>query len=166
MPRFGLGVAAMFALASPVQAFQRVEFSQNVEVEKVETGAEGQRKISFAAPETVVPGDRLRFTLQLDNHTSEAAAGLKFVNPIPPEVRFASTDDLAGFSVSVDGGRTYGDLAGMTVPVVERRAASRDRRRCDARAMGARRTPRTGCRQKGHLLWHRPLSCGNDDLLR
>lgn len=117
LPRFGLGVAAMFALASPVQAFQRVEFSQNVEVEKVETGAEGQRKISFAAPETVVPGDRLRFTLQLDNHTSEAAAGLKFVNPIPPEVRFASTEDLAGFSVSVDGGRSYGDLAGMTVPV-------------------------------------------------
>jgi len=117
LPRFGLGVAAMFALASPVQAFQRVEFSQNVEVETVTTGAEGQRKISFSAPETVVPGDRLRFTLQLDNQTSESAAGLKFVNPIPPEVRFASTDDMAGFSVSIDGGKTYGTLAGLTVPV-------------------------------------------------
>ena len=117
LPRFGLGVAAMFALASPVQAFQRVEFSQNVEVEKVETGSEGQRKISFAAPETVVPGDRLRFSLQLDNRTSEAAAGLKFVNPIPPEVRFASTEDTAGFSVSVDGGKTYGDLATLTIAV-------------------------------------------------
>jgi uncharacterized repeat protein (TIGR01451 family) len=117
LPRFGLGVAAMFALASPVQAFQRVEFSQNVEVETVVTGAEGQRKVSFAAPETVIPGDRLRFTLQLDNRTSESAAGLKFVNPIPPEVRFASTDDLAGFSVSVDGGKTWGNLADLTVSV-------------------------------------------------
>ena len=117
LPRFGLGVAVMFALASPVQAFQRVEFSQNVEVEKVETSDAGQRSVSYAEPKTVVPGDRLRFTLQLTNQTSEAAAGLKFVNPIPPEVRFASTDDLAGFSVSIDGGKTYGDLAGLTVPV-------------------------------------------------
>ena len=114
LPRFGLGVAVMFALASPVQAFQRVEFSQNVEVEKVETSDAGQRSVSYAEPKTVVPGDRLRFTLQLTNQTSEAAAGLKFVNPIPPEVRFTSTDDLAGFSVSIDGGKTYGDLAGLT----------------------------------------------------
>lgn len=128
LPRFGLGVAAMFALASPAQAFQRIEFSQQVEVEKVEIDANGARSISFAKPEVVIPGDRLRYRLQLENKTAEPATSLKFVNPIPPEVRFVGTDDLDGFAVSVDGGKSFGALAQLRVatPGAPSRAATQE----------------------------------------
>lgn len=117
LPRFGLGVAAMFALASPLQAFQRVEFTHDVGIAKVRDGVAGDRAISYTQPKVVVPGDRLRYRLHLDNQTSESATALRFVNPLEPEVRFAGTDDVEGLSVSVDGGTTYGALAALSVPV-------------------------------------------------
>lgn len=128
LPRFGLGVAAMFALASPAQAFQRVEFSQRIELEKVDIGASGQRSISFAEPEVVIPGDRLRYRLQLENKTAEPAANLSFINPMPREIRFVGTDDLDGFAVSINGGASFGSLDELrvTVPGAASRPATRE----------------------------------------
>lgn len=115
LPRFGLGVAAMFAFASPLQAFQRVEFTQAVDLEKVEIDAAGQRSISFAPPRTLLPGDRVRYRLQFENKADEETTHLSFVNPIPPELRFVGTDDVDGFAVSVDGGESFGRLAQLTL---------------------------------------------------
>ena len=128
LPRFGLGVAAMFALASPAQAFLRMEFSQKVDLEKVEIGPGGQRDISFAEPEVVIPGDRLRYSLRMENRTAEPAAGLSFVNPIPCDIRFVGTDDLDGFAVSVDGGHVFGQLDELRVafPGTAPRPATRE----------------------------------------
>lgn len=124
----GLGLIAAMVIAGPVHAMQSVEFASKMEVEKPITGADGKVTTSYGPTEIVVPGDRIRFTLQLVNKTDVVAKGLKIVDPLPAEVRFDSTADITGFSVSVDGGKNYGSIESLTVPIegAAPRAASVD----------------------------------------
>ena len=86
-----------------------------VELAKTETADDGTVTTRFAKPDVVVPGDRVRITLRFHNRSRDAIQNLKLRNPIPVGLQFDGTDDVAGFTVSVDGGTNWGQLAALTV---------------------------------------------------
>lgn len=86
-----------------------------VELAKSETAADGTVTTRYTKPDVVVPGDRVRITLQFHNRSRDPIQNLKLRNPIPDGLQFDGTDDLAGFSLSVDGGNAWGQLADLTV---------------------------------------------------
>ncbi len=97
---------------SPVNLFS------DVKIERTERDAAGKESTVLREPKDVivVPGDRVVFTLNVTNSGAEAASGFRATNPIPGPVTFtAVTEDWA--EVSVDGGKNWGKLTGMTVTV-------------------------------------------------
>jgi uncharacterized repeat protein (TIGR01451 family) len=102
----------------PAHAQNGGNLTSKIEVERLTPAADGRPPSkSYAAPETVVPGDRIRITLNFTNAGQAPAAGVNLVNPIPPALVFDGTDDVQDFAVSVDGGKVFGPLAQLTVPV-------------------------------------------------
>lgn len=116
--------------AQPAAAQGTSALTNKLELERsgpVVDGREGEK--SYTTPDVVVPGDRIRLTLTFTNNGAAPAAGVNLTNPIPEALIFDGTNDTAGFAVSVDGGKTYGALAALTVAVTgaaERPAAAGD----------------------------------------
>lgn len=110
-------LAPMLALATqPVAAQGTGVLTNKVELEKTGPAADGQEgEKTYVAPDVVVPGDRVRVTLIFTNNGTAAASGINLTNPIPDALVFDGTNDTAGFSVSVDGAKTFGTLAASTV---------------------------------------------------
>lgn len=90
-----------------------------VELERSETAADGTITTRYVKPDTVVPGDRVRITLRFDNRGREPVTNLKLRNPIAAGLQFDGTPDLAGFTVSVDGGTNWGDLSALTLTATD-----------------------------------------------
>ncbi len=91
--------------------------TNRIELEKRVAGADGALdSISYTAPETVVPGDRVRVTLTFTNNGAAPATGINLVNPVPDALVFDGADESAGFGVSVDGAKTFGALGDLRVP--------------------------------------------------
>lgn len=107
---------ALFALLLPVaaQAAGSVSLVSEVFVERTETNADGRSVTTRAEPDMVVPGDNLVFVLNYRNDGAEPATDLVLTNPVPDSVSFSGTDDASAV-VSVDGGKTWGALAALTV---------------------------------------------------
>ena len=104
--------------SAPAMAQETGALTSKIELEKSIAGSEGQpAKRTYIAPDVVVPGDRVRVTLTFTNKGAAPAAGLNLVNPIPEGLVFDETADPVGFGVSTDGGKTFGALAALTVPV-------------------------------------------------
>lgn len=118
-PRLALAIAPALLLASPAlaqaQDGSNLALDSIVELVKTETAADGTVTTRYAKPDVVVPGDRVRITLRFHNRSRDAIQNLKLRNPIPDGLQFDGTDDLAGFTVSVDGGTNWGQLAALTV---------------------------------------------------
>lgn len=114
-----LALAALLAVgAQPAAAQGTGSLTSKIELEKSTPSSDGQPpKKSYVAPDVVVPGDRVRVALIFTNNGNVPAAGVKLVNPIPEGLIFDDTADAAGFDVSTDGGKTFGALAALTVPV-------------------------------------------------
>ncbi|WP_439567606.1 hypothetical protein [Sphingopyxis sp.] len=114
-----LALAIGLAIGSaPVAAQGTGALSSKIELEKLAPTTAGQAPAkSYVAPDVVVPGDRIRVTLTFTNNGAAPAAGLNLTNPIPEGLVYDDTADPAGFSVSIDGGKTFGPLAALTVPV-------------------------------------------------
>lgn len=126
---WGNAAQAQTATAAPVT------LRSDVKVERTERDANGAEKIILYAPKdiAVVPGDRVVFTLFVDNTSAQPAVGFKATNPMPAAVRFDSVkEDWA--EVSVDNGANWGQLANLKVKtkdaagtsVVERAATAED----------------------------------------
>lgn len=115
----GSTLAAGDALAQTAPAAKSpVNLSSEVKIERTQIDAAGKETTVLREPKDVivVPGDRVIFTLNVTNSGAEAAAGFRATNPIPGPVTFiAVTEDWA--EVSVDGGKSWGKLAAMTVKV-------------------------------------------------
>ena len=62
----------------------------------------------------MVPGDNLRFSIYFANTTDEPASALSVTNPIPTAVEFVRVEEDWAL-LSVDGGKTFGALADLTV---------------------------------------------------
>lgn len=119
--------AVLLAGAQPVAAQQNGQLASTIELERLIPAGEGQPPVkSYVAPETVVPGDRIRVTLTFTNHGSAPASGINVTNPIADGLIFDGTADATDFSVSVDGGNSFGMLeaATLSVPDAAPRAAT------------------------------------------
>lgn len=114
-----LAILAMFS-ASAAQAGQGapapspVSLTNAVFVERVQVDAQGRRTTSLEAPAVVTPGDHLVFVLTYRNGGQQPATGFAVTNPIPASVMFERVEGDQAI-LSVDGGRTWGALAALTV---------------------------------------------------
>ena len=108
-----LFILALIA-STAVMAAQDVSLKSEVFVEKTVKDAKGETKTVREAPGVVTPGDRLVFELSYRNDSAQPATGFVVNNPIPAAVAFASSDS-AGSDVSVDGGKSWGQLAALKV---------------------------------------------------
>ncbi|HEY7811163.1 MAG TPA: hypothetical protein VIA98_12375 [Allosphingosinicella sp.] len=120
----------MLALIAPVAALAAndVALQSEVLVEKIVKDAQGAAKTVREVPKVVTPGDSLVFLLSYKNQGAEPATGFTVTNPVPPAVAFASVEG-AGAEVSVDGGKTWGQLAALKVAATDgtsRAAAAAD----------------------------------------
>jgi len=114
---FAYILAAGLGAAGPMAAAQeKGALTSTVELEKISGADSGKPVKSYVAPDVVVPGDRVRVTLLFANPGPSPATGVRIVNPIPAGLAFDGTNDRADFSVSVDGGKSFGDLASLTIP--------------------------------------------------
>jgi len=103
---------ALVAVSAPALAQSDVAISSVVMVER--SDADGKVTLEKPQDVTVVPGDRLLFTLSYANTGSEPADNFVATNPMPGAVRFdTAREDWA--ELSVDGGRSWGKLADLTV---------------------------------------------------
>jgi len=114
-----LAAATLFAIGrQPAHAQNGGELTSKVELEKLTPGQDGQPATkTYVTPNVVVPGDRVRICLLFTNNGAKPASGVVIANPIPQALMFDGTTDQAGFGVSTDGGKNFGALASLTVPV-------------------------------------------------
>ncbi|WP_428332169.1 hypothetical protein [Novosphingobium sp.] len=110
-------MTAMVVLAaSPVLAMAApgaVALDSSIKLDKVTT-VNGQTTHQFVAPEKVVPGNHLLFVTAYRNTSDKPVDHFVVTNPVPGAVALegAGADN---FEVSVDGGKTWGKLAQLTV---------------------------------------------------
>lgn len=116
--RFMLAMAAAATLALPLplaaQNASPVTLNGDVKVVKLVTDADGTERTELVDPTTIVPGDRLIFGTDYANNGSEPVTGFNVTNPLPAAVRLAPDADPA-LIVSVDSGKTWGELSKLTV---------------------------------------------------
>lgn len=105
---------------APTQAFaaNQVVLDNSVFLERATTDANGKQRISLEEPKVVVPGDRLVFVLNYRNSGAQPADKFVITNPMPSAVRFADAGDTRPY-VSVDGGKNWGTLDTLTVPLAD-----------------------------------------------
>ena len=109
--------AALAVPAAPLAAqaaASPITFTADVMAEKTVTGNDGKTRIEMVEPTTIVPGDRLVFSTDYAHTGNEPVTNFLITNPLPDAVRLAPDADPA-LDVSVDGGKTWGKLAVLTV---------------------------------------------------
>ncbi len=100
------------------QSASPVSIVSEAQIERTEIGKDGKELIVRKKPNevVVVPGDKVVFTLSYANNGTTPAAGFRATNPMPAPVQFlAAMEDWA--EVSVDGGKNWGKLSTLSVPV-------------------------------------------------
>lgn len=97
------GIAA--AQSNAVSLSSQVKLEHNVTVG-------GQTRTELVEPKVVVPGDRLVFTINYRNASGKPVTDFAVTNPVPAAVRFGGQAS-PGAIVSVDGGRSWGQLAAL-----------------------------------------------------
>ncbi|KPQ31843.1 MAG: hypothetical protein HLUCCX21_03000 [Porphyrobacter sp. HL-46] len=117
LAKITISFAAMTFATLPLHAQQQaspVSLSGDVKAVKVITEADGSERTELVEPGTIVPGDRLVFGTDYANNGSDTVTNFNVTNPLPGAVRLAPDADPA-LTVSVDGGKTWGRLAELTV---------------------------------------------------
>lgn len=109
-PAFAVAQSASAASAAAPAA---VSLKVDVMVEKIVT-ENGVSKVQMVEPKVVVPGDKLVYTLRYHNGGGLPATNYVMTNPLPSAVQLAP-DGAPGTEVSVDGGKTWGQLANLKV---------------------------------------------------
>lgn len=115
-----LACAAGAMLALPVAplaaqaAAPVVTVNGDIKAEKSATGADGKPAVELVEPESFLPGDRLLFGQNFANTSTEVVTNFTITNPLPEAVRLAPDADPA-LEVSVDGGKSWGRLATLSV---------------------------------------------------
>ncbi len=105
-------------IATPVSAEAKtaVSLSSDVFVEHNEISADGKSRIILSEPKKVVPGDTLIFVVRYQNDSSVVARNFIVTNPMPAAVAFVDDAGEAA-QVSIDGGRNFGALTDLQVPL-------------------------------------------------
>lgn len=109
----GALIAGSGISAASAEAAQPFELVNDVKVDKI-TVVDGKESHALVDPTVVVPGDHLVFSTRYHNNTAGKVENIVVTNPIKPGIAYVS--EGAGVSdVSVDGGKTWGKLASLTV---------------------------------------------------
>ena len=103
--------AAVPGIASAAAGAVVLKGDVKVETTVVEKGVE---KTVLATPKVVVPGNRLLFSTSYRNESATPVQNFVVTNPVPAGIAVAAPD-AASLTVSVDGGKTWGKLAALTV---------------------------------------------------
>ena len=147
-----LALAQAHAQTAPanVAAKQNVTLASMVQIERDEVDAKGKTVTKLFTPNdvSVVPGDKLIFTLSYKNIGSTPAANFVATNPMPGPVTFTSAnEDWA--EVSVDGGKNWGKLVSLTVN--EKKAAAPSEGNSETVAQSTSRSARAS--DVTHVRW-------------
>ena len=142
-----LAISAMIG-ATAASAPSEVTLANNAFVERVHVDAQGRRTTALEPPSIVTPGDHVVFVLTYRNGGHQPATGFVVTNPIPQAVSFEGVEGNQAI-VSVDGGRSWGALASLTV----------------AQADGSRRAALAS--DVTHIRWSfgRPIAAGEEGRL-
>ena len=120
MKMITLYVSAL-ALAAPgaaSAASEMVSLANAVYVEKIEGSEAGQPKKVLAPPRSIGRGDTLIFVVSYRNRGADPASDVVVTNAVPATVAYAGAEQPSAI-VSVDGGRSWGPLASLTVHTAE-----------------------------------------------
>lgn len=110
---------AVLGFTAPVSALTA---SQVVEKEIVVINDDGSETTRRTPADTVVPGERIVYTLNYQNDKSEAANDLVLTMPVPGEVKFieGSADNRASVvTYSADGGQSFASRQTLTVQTAD-----------------------------------------------
>lgn len=89
-----------------------------VQKEQVTVDESGETRTELVAAGTVVPGERVVYTITFQNISGEPADNVVITNPISGELTYVDGSAFgpgADIQFSVDGGRTFGDRDELTV---------------------------------------------------
>lgn len=124
-------------ILSASAAWAQVSVETRLFTETYVTGKDGAIERKLVPSARIVPGDRLVYVVTYRNAGRQPAADVVVTNPVPKHVEFAG-DETAGAEMSIDGGKSWGALASLTV------------RNADGSVRPARRADVT------HLRWRMP----------
>ncbi|WP_073974789.1 hypothetical protein [Erythrobacter donghaensis] len=95
-----------------------VTVNGDIKAEKSVPGPDGKPAVQLVEPESFLPGDRLLFGQNYTNSSAEVVTNFSITNPLPEAVRLAPDADPA-LEVSVDGGKTWGRLAALSITAAD-----------------------------------------------
>lgn len=112
----------MAILSNPAIALSAAEVTIDTVIEKQEvTVVDGTRQTRFIESANVVPGETLRFTLQIKNEGDAVAENVVLDNPLPPNALYIA-DSATQFrdsapQFSIDNGQTFGSPSSLTLEI-------------------------------------------------
>lgn len=110
----------LLLLASASASAATLELTSQVFQEVQITAADGSKKTELVRASQVEPGSEVLYVIRYQNKGTEPADKVVITNPVPPELEYrdgSATGSGSVAAVSVDGGRTYGRLQDLRVPV-------------------------------------------------
>lgn len=105
------GATSAALMPASAHAAGSVQFASDVFVERFQSAPGGRTARILERADQLRPGDRVIFVV---NWSGRKGGGFTVTNPLPRAIAFAGATDQAQ-EVSVDGGRTWGQLEGLTV---------------------------------------------------
>lgn len=109
-----LGLAAQ----SVAQEQGHLDVTTTVQKEEVSVNPAGETETRLVAAETVVPGEKVIYTITFRNVSEEAAENVVITNPISGELTYVDGSAFGPGSeieFSVDGGKTFAAAGDLTV---------------------------------------------------
>lgn len=106
-------LSVLLAVPAAAAAQSNVSLESEIMIERVVV-EDGKREVKVEVPKVVVPGDRLVFVISYQNQGAAPATDFVVTNPLPPSVTFEAAEGDEAV-VSVDGGKSYGQLAALKV---------------------------------------------------
>lgn len=82
-------------------------------------GADGKVTTKRQAPKNVVPGDEVIYQMTYTSNANAAASNVVIDNPLPAELTFIKVEGTPATAVSIDGGKTWGQLAELKVKLAD-----------------------------------------------
>ncbi len=108
-------IALMAGSVLPLPLAAKATVSATMTIEKIQLVTKDGVTVTEVSPdERRVPGDLLRYRLDVANAGPDAANEVVINYPVPPEVRYEG-ESAPDTLVSVDGGQTYGPLARLVI---------------------------------------------------
>ena len=108
-------LSAVSAFGASAQAAGTLKLTNAVYQEVEVKAADGKLSKKLVPAATVVPGGEVVYEIEYDNTGKETANDVAITNPVPRELTFVDVVGTPATSVSVDGGKQFGQLTELQV---------------------------------------------------